>query len=217
MDAGAEGGGIITSRRQFLINGLLAAGAWLLAPRLARQIEHFAGEHGTPYLVDVDRPELVIYANDSIEGYHLTLGVPLEDDIPALLTWEDWAEIKGIDSADTKAILECAADYGLYGPDSIGVFSLEKEVPATLMNEYVDWEFVIRDSASAQAHHYLADLDLGPLQPRAGAESLGELLFMEGPCPGNNSSLVYAETLETLSCLQQRLLSLNISTDIRVV
>ena len=74
----------------------------------------------------------------------------------------------------------------------------------------------MRDSASAQAYHYLADLDLGPLRPRAGAESLGKLLFMEGPCPGNNSSLVYAETIETLSCLQQRLLALNIPADIRM-
>ncbi len=119
----------MTSRRQFLINGLRAAGAWLLAPRLARQIEHLAGEHGVPYLVEVDRPELVIYANDSIDGYQLTLGVPFEEDVPAVLTWREWADIKDVDPADTKAILECAADYGLYDPNSIGIFKLENEIP----------------------------------------------------------------------------------------
>lgn len=67
---------------------------------------------------------------------------------------------------------------------------------------------------SAQAFLYLPDLDLGPFRPKAGAQVLGQLEFMECPFMCNNSDLVTVPDLATVSCLQQRLLTLNIQAQI---
>ena len=74
----------------------------------------------------------------------------------------------------------------------------------------------MRDSAVAQAFFYLEDLDLGTAPVDPGIETLGELHFYDGVSPGNDSRLVVADSLEALSCLQQRMLSLGISAAIHL-
>ncbi len=95
--------------------------------------------------------------------------------------------------------------------------NLDADIPDKLMEHYMEWDFIMSDSASAEGFHYLSMLDLGPSTPLAGAESLGELDFIDGASPGNDSRIVLADGVESLSCLQQRLLYLNISSDIRLV
>ena len=73
----------------------------------------------------------------------------------------------------------------------------------------------MRDSASAQVFHYLADLDLGPQQPNERLETLGELHLIDGVSPGNDSRIVSADSLEALSCLQHRVLDLKIAAAVR--
>ena len=208
------------ARRQFLINGLLSTGAWLLADPLARRIQRLATEQNRPHLIELDRPSVHFYANRQEEdSYLLTLGTSVFDDCPQSLTWGELFEVKGVNPRNRKQLLEYANVWDLRDPET-GKIRLPDEnddVPWGIFRDYLYDDYLVKDSAAAQAYHYLAELDLGPLPADEKTQSLGRLEFIDGPCPGNNSTMVLARSAATLSCLQQRLLALNIEADISVV
>ena len=76
-----------------------------------------------------------------------------------------------------------------------------------LYEDYLDWGWSLNDSATAKAYHYLSYLDLGPSKPNS-EDPLGSLLLVQGPHPGSNATYAVAESEQTLSCLQHRLLEL---------
>lgn len=209
------------TRRQFLVHGLRGTGDWLLSARLAREIGHLAEEHGRPYLVEVEHPEVTLFANKDIDGYRFTLGVPQSEEcLPETLNWRQWFEVKGVSLKKPKQVLECAIEHELHDPDAGTIYvppNLDEKIPDALMEHYIESEFIMYSCPSARAFHYLSDLNLGPLRPKAGSEPLGQLEFMETPSMCNNSHLVTAPDLETVSCLQQGLLALNIRAKIEVV
>ena len=68
------------------------------------------------------------------------------------------------------------------------------------------------DSPNARAYRLLEDLDLGPDLNRADA--VGEIRFIDGPCPGNDYLGVEAVDEVSISLLQKRLNDLD--TGIRI-
>ncbi len=63
------------------------------------------------------------------------------------------------------------------------------------------------DSPNARAYRLLENLDLGP--ELCGENAVGEINFIDGPCPGNDYLGVHAPTQLDLSLLQARLNGLN--------
>ena len=68
------------------------------------------------------------------------------------------------------------------------------------------------DSPNARAYRLLEKLDLGP--NLTGKDAVGEINFIDGPCPGNDYLGVEAPTQLDISLLQKRLNDLN--TGIRI-
>ena len=59
------------------------------------------------------------------------------------------------------------------------------------------------DSPNAKAFRLLEDLDLGP--NLVGKDAVGEIRFIDGPCPGNDYLGVEVDCDITISLLQKRL------------
>ena len=128
-----------TEQKQFVVNG----SAWLLPDELAAKIVRFMDEQKKPYqkkrpyLLEFEKPDVIIYANFEGGEWKLTLGVSEEDDtIPDAPTWGEWLEDQGIDANDPEAVLEHAINYGLYDPDSRQAFVPPKpgdEIPDKLV------------------------------------------------------------------------------------
>jgi hypothetical protein len=68
------------------------------------------------------------------------------------------------------------------------------------------------DSPNARAYRLLKRLDLGP--ELTGEDAVGEIRFIDGPCPGNDYLGAHAPSQLDISLLQQRLNDLN--TGIRI-
>src|SRR5207248_2074345 len=93
---------------QFLVNGPYSKGAWVPPADLARKIINAAEEHDEAYLIALDEPDIILYANDDDEGYRLTLGVAHDGDQPEIPTWAEWLDRQGIDPNDVDAVAEHA-------------------------------------------------------------------------------------------------------------
>ena len=65
------------------------------------------------------------------------------------------------------------------------------------------------------AWDYLCELDLGP-QFGKHQGALGEIRFIDGPCPGNDSRWVEVDDLISISLLQNRLNELGENTSLEI-
>ena len=195
------------SRRQFVIDNVAA---WFLAPELAKRIEWLAQHEGKPYLPKVSKPQDKLYACSGYGGFQLSLNTPFGEDDPGKITWARYFELVDVDITNRKSVLDWAEYTGRYYPDDEETFSTpnpNEEVDYDLYEDYLDWGWSLNDSATAQAYHYLSYLDLGPSKPNS-EDPLGSLLLVQGPHPGSNATYAVAESEQTLSCLQHRLLEL---------
>jgi hypothetical protein len=182
------------SRRQFLI-GAAGAAAGLILPEWLLRAERFIDGEGAPYLETPDRYRDTLHATDWGDGQlELSLGDPRQD-IPRL-TWEEYAQRYFGMTFDELAV-DCwgleprkAAEEGL---------TAEGEVPYW---EVLD-QWVHYDSPSAAAFTYLESLDLG--RDFGAAGGLGQINFIDGPAPGNDSRIVTVPDNLSLSLLQKRL------------
>ena len=77
-----------------------------------------------------------------------------------------------------------------------------------------DW-FYLSQSANAKAFFYLSSLDLGP-DFGCGAQAAGEIKFVDGYCPGNDTRIVEIPENTSLSLLQARLIDLGEKLKIEV-
>ncbi len=82
----------------------------------------------------------------------------------------------------------------------------------------MDWWDVVDcwarvDSPNAKAYRLLENLNLGP--DLVGKDAVGEIRFIDGPCPGNDYLGVEAPSLVDVSLLQKRLNDLD--TGIRLI
>jgi hypothetical protein len=198
------------TRREFLLqSGRALGGAWLVGAEVARRILWSATENSEPYLVEVEKPEVELWAENLGDEYVFSLGNSYYDDTTPSLTWRDWLERKDVDVSRETEIRDFLEEWGWYRPEDGEVWvppDLDDALPEGLLENYLEWEFVMHDSQTAKAFHYLSSLRLANRNARG--EPLGALEFVEGACPGNNSCLVTTRRIETLGGLQQRLLQL---------
>ncbi len=207
------------SRRQFLVDGSCAAGAWLVGARLVRLISRLATENDEPYLVAVDHPQFELWATWFCDEYIFTLGCPYKEMAEPQLTWSEWLDRKGVDVSKEKEVREFLEEWGWYCPEDGDIYvppQLDAKLPPELQQDYSEWEYIMHEAPTALAYSYLQRLDLADRE--ADGEGLGVLEFLEGPFPGNNARLVSTKSVALLGGLQQRLLQLGervrVNTDI---
>ena len=204
------------NRRQFVIDNIAA---WFLAPELAHRIEWFAQDKEKPYLQDIKKPDVKIYAEWEYDRYHLTYGDDREGDILEDLTWSVFCEEHlSIDPSDKQSALDWAEEQGLHVPEEGIIFEIPKpeDSPDSLAWELsLDGTWSTWGCPSAQAYHYLTALDLGPSKPTQD-DPLGYLELTQGPHPGSNATYALAHDHSTLSCLQHRLLEIGEKAEVIV-
>jgi hypothetical protein len=182
------------SRRQFLI-GAAGAAAGLILPDWLVRAERYVEEEGTAYLEAPEHLSDTLYAVDWGDGnFQLFLGDP-QQDVPDL-TWREFA-----DRYFGMAFDEFVVDHlGMKPREAVAAGILEEGL-APEWNVLDQW--VYHDSPSALAFSYLDNLDLGPDFGRAGGA--GQIDFIDGPAPGNDSRIVSVPDHLSLSLLQKRL------------
>lgn len=185
-------------RRSFLIG----AASTLLTTAFYKDVIRYTERKASPLIVPPDDYHTVLYAvGDGTGGYDLWYDLLPQDDQLPDWTWREftsnawnWDEyelakyLKDCNTLDTdeeaEALFDTPAD-----PDTM-----------------LDW-FIRNDGANARAYHELRALDLGPKLGAPGAR--GELRFIDGPCMGNDSLIVKAHDMTSLSLLQARLIEID--------
>jgi len=182
------------TRRQFLLSTVGAVGGFILPSFYTRALE-FVDQFGEPLLEAprVVHDELIVCTDRERE---LNLGDPYCE--PPSLTWREFAE------QYYHGRLEELTENWELNPSEF-----DKECP---------WDVVVdawcrSKSPNALAYRLLESLDLG--SELTGPDSVGGLIFMDGPMPGSDYLGVMADCDLTVSLLQQRLNDLG--TGIRVV
>jgi len=195
-------------RRSFLINSSRTLGA-VLTYSFMSSVEAFVGNENIPLLLKPNHTETILYAiNDTYDGYHLYLGKhPLDDQVPDV-KWRElfldhwgWSEKEGI------AYLQ--ENYEITKSESRKM--LADDAPEDSIN---DW-FYLSQSANAKAFFYLSSLDLGP-DFGGSPDAAGEIKFVEGYHPGNDTRMVEVPENISLSLLQARLIDLQENIKIEV-
>ena len=180
-----------TSRRQFI----LGTAAGLILPSYYDKVFTFFENHGEPLLELPASSDIELFAVDWGNcGPQLHLGDPHTE--PPEMTIREFAERY---CGGTEQYLE---EYGY-----------EESDLDSLMDYYdVLDTWIYNDAPAARAYRLLEDMDLGP--DLSGEDSVGEIRFIDGVSPGNDSFWCEAADEVSLSLLQKRLNELN--TGIRV-
>ena len=185
-------------RRSFLIG----AGSAIITASFYKDVLRYAARKSAPLIIPPDDHSDILYAVASDKGrFDLYLGAhPLEDHPPEY-TWRQFAdEAWGWDEEEiVKHLMDCE------GAETKKEAVALLDTPADSMDVY-EW-YARHDAANARAFYELQDLDLGPDLGTYG--SRGEIRFIDGPCPGNDSLIVTANDMTSLSLLQARLTELN--------
>jgi len=177
------------TRRTFL-QASAAAAAGLILPSWLVQAENYIDIEARPFLESPTRSESTIYAVNDGNDYYLALGKPL-DDVPKMTWRELFASRFSCDSFEEY--------FGTDDPEELKGYHLDDLAP-----EYEVWDYWIAEGCEyAQAHDFLKTYDLGFDFNRENG--IGEIDFVEGPCPGNDSKFVTVPDHLSLSLLQKRL------------
>jgi hypothetical protein len=185
------------TRRQFLISSAKAC-AGLVLPSYYEKVFSFFENHGEPLLEAPTRFDKDLYAVFVGPDYQLNLGIP-DIDVPEI-TWREMFNRYHGWMPDEE---ELDKEYGM----------TEADLDDTAyVDSYLDL-WCRLDSPNARAYRLLEYLDLG--NELQHGKQVGELLFYDGPMPGNDYLGVHAQCGVTLSLLQHRLNELN--TGIRVL
>ena len=180
------------SRRQFILGASGAAAGFILPSFYDKALSYFEN-HGEPLIVLPKESDIELLVCN-YGSYQLHLGDPTKG--PPAMTYREYA-IWNYGSVE---------DY-LYDSDPEDI-----DLDAIVEPWMVEENWYRSDGTTAQAYHLLAPYDLGP--EFSGAESVGSLEFIDGPCPGNDYLGVEAADLISISLLQKRLNDLN--TGIRI-
>ncbi|EAQ96094.1 hypothetical protein [Congregibacter litoralis] len=181
------------SRRQFL----LGTATGFVLPRFFERALSVFENHGEALLqASTEAHTTVIASRDFTDNFTLYLGNPSEE--PPEMTLREFVERYSFEPVE-EALAEWA-DTGIEPDDTL------------------DWSTVcdawcLHDSPNARAYELLCDLDLGP---NSSIDSpIGEVRFINGPCPGNDYKGVELPTALDVSLLQHRLNRLQ--TGVRIV
>ena len=181
------------SRRQFI----LGATAGLILPSFYDKVLTFYENTGEALIEAPRNPETELIAIDrGADGaFELNCGDP----------WEEPPEM---------TVREFARRY--FGTEEYFI-ELREEGPDIDLDAQMEWWDVVDtwsyvDSPNAKAFRLLAGLDLGT--ELTGKDAIGEIRFIDGPCPGNDYLGVECPSPLDISLLQKRLNDLN--TGIRI-
>jgi hypothetical protein len=184
-------------RRSFLIGATSA----IITASFYRDVVRYAERKAAPLIIPPDDYDEILYAVAADNGtFDLYLGNHPLDDSPPDFTWRQFAdEAWGWDEEDL--VQHLVENYGLETEEE-AVAILDK--PAN-HNEVLEW-YSRHDAANARAYHELEPLDLGP---EFGTQrSRGDIRFIDGYRPGDDSLIVTARDMTSLSLLQARLTEL---------
>jgi hypothetical protein len=172
------------SRRHFLIG--IAPG--LILPSFYDKALAFLAHHDRPLLELPPERQIELVAVDHGGGdYELNVGNPYRE--PPEMTVREYAvRYWGGEEAYVEA-WDCEPD--------------EVDWNATQEPWHVLEAWARQDSPNAEAYRLLEDLELGP--SLSGPDAVGELIFTDGACPGNDYLGVSAADHLTVSLLQERL------------
>ena len=179
------------SRRQFI----LGTAAGLILPSYYDKVLSYFENHGEPLLQAPKHATTDLFALD-LEGnsFRFNLGDP-------------WAE------PPEMTVREFAIHYYESEEEFVQNWDYEEVDFDQLMDPNVVYDLWERTaSPHARAFHLLKSLDLGP--DLSGGEAVGEIKFIDGPCPGNDYLGVEAPSEVDISLLQKRLNELD--TGIRI-
>ena len=192
------------NRRYFLRALGVATGSLYVPSRFLLKAERFLEREHRHLLSTFASPDRTIFAD---EFGTLNIGDPYEG--PASIpTWREWfLEYQGMQPRElTKRFLDYEWD--------LAKSDLDKEM---CEQTFFDGYWLRNESSTASAFHFLEDMDVGPELVDSNGEVVGELVFYDGPCPGNDSLLVQAEGDLALSCLQWRLQNLGWKCNVEMV
>jgi hypothetical protein len=187
------------SRRQFLLS-IPAAGAGFILPSYFDKAVDVLAQTGEPLIIPPEECLTELIAVDQGFGeFQLNVGDPWKE--PPRMTLREFIGRYYESDVDSYVVENCDGEEEL---------DLDAEVdPLRVMETWA-----LTDSPNALAFGLLYGLDLGADLHGPGA--VGELQFIDGPCPGNDYIGVHATDALTLSLLQERLNQLNTGIHIRV-
>lgn len=184
-------------RRSFLIG----AASTILTAGFYKDVVRYAERKAAPLIMPPGAYDDILYAVASDSGsFDLYLGTHPRDDHPPEMSWRQFADEAWCWNEDEliKHLMDCN---GLDDEDD-ALPMLDEPANSDDVREW----YSRQDAANARAYRELEPLDLGPL---AGTtRSRGEIRFIDGYHPGDDSLIVTATNMTSLSLLQARLTEL---------
>ena len=194
-------------RRQFLVRAAAGLGA-LITPSFLRDAQAFVQAEASPLLLPpAVAAKRTLVAVPMHSGYSLHVGTPFEP-APAW-TWRELAEERGCWGVDE--VLDFIAGHN---------DELNRRERRALLDQPAD-EWLVAEcwdetyASTTLAFNYLDRLDLGP-EFGESTDARGELRFIEGYRPGDDTRVVEAADALTLSLLQARLVELGEATALAI-
>ena len=204
------------NRRQSLLEGFSAVGAWAVAPDLVRRLTAATSENAAQLVEDVRAPREILYAWDQgYGGYRFSLCQPGKDYYHVTLTWREWFEKQGVDPLCEKQRVEWAIETKRIEPgEAFPCPELDESVPDDIIVWYPEWDWPLNDCPEARAFDYLQSIDLAPDSP-GKSTPLGQLYFEQGTSPGLNDTQACADSEKTVIGVHNRLLELGERVELR--
>ena len=209
-------------RRGFLSIIAGAGGSFLLPPAVSRRIEEICSGACDPRVLSPSVPSLTLLAQENLGGYILHLGDP--DAEPCYPSLREFIENKGFYPDDDDSARRYLKETWFAGDESgkevrDAVRDLQRrlddEIDGAERDEWLDWDYALRESSMAAAFRYLEYLPLSD-GCMGGDISIGTLSFIEGPHPGSNMTYVELDSLGAIASLQHRLKELGEGVRIEV-
>ena len=178
------------TRRTFL-KASVGSAAGLMLPSWLARAETYIKTENAPFLEPPGNAETTIYAVDhGGNNYMLALGEPA-DELPRITWRELLKEWHGCESFEEFL--------GTDDPEYLCEYNLDDIAPEWEVLDY----WITAGSEYARAFRFLEPLDLG--FDFDGENGTGEINFVEGPSPGNDSVFVTVPDHISISLLQKRL------------
>ena len=186
---GAREETIMTSRRTFL-KAAAAVASGLILPSWLVRAENYINVEERPFIEALPSHNQTLYAVDSWGNgeYQLSLGSPFEE--PNVdLTWEQFIDTYDVGQQEFDSRAEQEGQN----------ISLDDKVDPNLV--WYHWEYAY--DPTRKAYQFLEGVDLGPELSAANGDD--GVRFYDGFSPGNDSQIVTASSLLSISLLQKRL------------